>query len=54
MDIGIIAAIAMLGVWFAGTFFFEAPGSIHLLLTAGVFLLMWRIVLLGNAKRKAK
>jgi hypothetical protein len=54
MDIGIIAAIAMLGVWFAGTFFFEAPGAIHLLLTAGVFLLVWRIVLIGNGQTKSK
>jgi hypothetical protein len=50
MDIGIIAAVAMLAVWFTGTFFFEAPGAIHLLLTAGVFLLVWRVVLVGNAK----
>ncbi len=54
MDIGIVAAIAMLAVWFAGTFFFGAPGVIHLLLTAGVFLLVWRIVLVGNAKPKVK
>ena len=54
LDIGIIAAVAMLGVWFAGTFFFEAPGAIHLLLTAGVFLLVWRIVLIGNGKPKVK
>jgi hypothetical protein len=27
-----------------GTFAFEAPGWLHLLLTVGVFLLIWRIV----------
>ena len=48
MDIGIIAAIAMLIVWAAGTFFFDAPGYIHALLTGGVFLLIWRIVLRSN------
>jgi len=33
----------MLLVWAAGTWF-DAPGWIHLLLTAGVFLLVWRVV----------
>ena len=50
MDIGIIAAIAMLIVWAAGTFFFDAPGFIHALLTGGVFLLIWRIVVRSNAR----
>jgi hypothetical protein len=44
MDLGILAAIAMLLVWAVGTFAFEAPGWLHLLLTIGVFLLIWRIV----------
>ena len=48
MDLGIIAALAMLIVWAIGTFAFEAPGWLHLLLTAGVFLLIWRIVVRGT------
>lgn len=44
MDLGLLAAIAMLIVWAVGTFAFEAPGWLHLLLTVGVFLLIWRIV----------
>ena len=44
MDVWIIAAIAMLVVWAVGTFAFAGPGWIHLLLTAGVSLLIWRIV----------
>lgn len=51
MDLGIIAAIAMLIVWAVATFKFEAPGYVHLLLTAGVFLLIWRIVVRGSAKK---
>lgn len=43
MDLGILAAVAMLIVWAVGTFFFEAPGWLHILLTLGVFLLIWRI-----------
>lgn len=48
MDLGIIAAIAMLAVWAFATFTTEAPGWIHALLTLGVFLLIWRIVVRGT------
>jgi hypothetical protein len=48
MDLGILAAIAMLVVWAVATFKFEAPGWIHLLLSAGVFLLILRIVMRGT------
>ena len=51
MDLGIIAALAMLVLWAVATFVFEAPGYIHLLLTAGVFLLIWRIVVRGSPKK---
>lgn len=48
MDLGILAAIAMLVLWAVATFQFDAPGWVHLLLTAGVFLLIWRIVVRGT------
>ncbi len=51
MDLGIIAALAMLVLWGVATFVFEAPGYVHLLLTAGVFLLIWRIVVRGSQKK---
>jgi hypothetical protein len=44
MDVWTIAAIAMLVVWGIGTFALTAPGWIHLLLTVGLSLLVWRIV----------
>ncbi|MFI5312380.1 MAG: DUF5670 family protein [Gemmatimonadales bacterium] len=44
MDVVIAAAIAMLALWAVGTVFFDAPGWVHLLLTVGVFLLVYRIV----------
>jgi hypothetical protein len=44
MDVRILAAIAMLLLWVVGTFFLDAPGWINLLLSAGVFLVIWRIV----------
>lgn len=48
MDIGILAGVAMLIVWAIGTFVFEAPGWIHLLLSAGMFVIIYRIVVRGT------
>ena len=44
MDVALIAGIVMLVLWAAGTFFLEAPGWINLLLSLGVFVVIWRIV----------
>lgn len=44
MDLTLLAGIVMLVVWGGLTVATEAPGWIHLLLTAGVFLVIWRIV----------
>jgi hypothetical protein len=43
MDVGLIAGIVMLALWAAGTFFLDAPGWINLLLSVGVFVVIWRI-----------
>jgi hypothetical protein len=51
MDLGIIAGVAMLVVWAIATFVFEAPGWIHGLLTFGVFLIIYRIVVRGTRDR---
>lgn len=48
MDLGIIGALLMLVVWAAVTLFFGAPAWSNALLTAGVFLLIWRIVVRGT------
>jgi uncharacterized membrane protein len=48
MDLGIIAAIAMLVVWAVITFTTSAPGWIHILLTMGMSLLVYRIVVRGT------
>jgi steroid 5-alpha reductase family enzyme len=48
----ILLSIVMLVVWAAGTWF-EMAGWIHILLTAGVFLLAWRIATRG-AKAPAR
>ena len=52
MDLGIIAAIVMLVVWAFVTFATSAPGWIHILLTMGMFLLMYRIVIRGTRGRE--
>ena len=54
MNLGMVAAIAMLAVWAGGTMFFEAPGWIHVLLTAGVFLLIWSVVRRASAKGRSE
>jgi uncharacterized membrane protein len=48
MDLGLIAAIVMLVVWAVVTFTTTAPGWIHLLLTFGMFLLIYRIAVRGT------
>lgn len=48
MDLSLIAGVAMLLVWGGLTLTTEAPGWVHLLLTAGVFLIIWRIVVRGT------
>jgi steroid 5-alpha reductase family enzyme len=45
----ILLSIVMLVVWAVGTWF-EMAGWIHILLTAGVFLLAWRIATKGAKK----
>lgn len=43
MDVALIAGIVMLVLWAAGTFLLDAPGWINLLLSVGVFVVIWRI-----------
>jgi hypothetical protein len=47
MDIGILAAIAIIIIWAIATLL-NGPGWIHLLLTIGVSMLIWRIVVRGD------
>jgi hypothetical protein len=51
MDLISLAAIVMLVIWGVATFAYNAPGYVHLLLTVGVFLLIWRIVVRGTEHR---
>jgi hypothetical protein len=44
MDFSLLAGIVMLVAWGGITYTTDAPGWIHLLLTGGVFVIIWRIV----------
>ena len=48
MDLGIVAAIVLLIVWAIGALVMQGPGYIHLLLTLGVSLLIYRIAQRGS------
>ena len=48
MDIYITGAVALLLVWLGLVMTTDAPGWVHLLLTGGMFLLIWRIVVRGT------
>ena len=48
MDLWIVFAVLMLAVWAFVTFTTTAPGWIHLLLTVGMFVLIYRIVIRGT------
>lgn len=54
VDLLTIAGIAMLALWAAGTFAFDAPGIVHGLLTLGVFLIVLAAVRRSAAARGAK
>jgi hypothetical protein len=43
MDLGLVAGLVMLVGWAIATFVFSGPGWVHLFLSLGVFLVIWRI-----------
>jgi uncharacterized membrane protein len=49
MDLWIVVAILLIVLWAVGTFVLAVGGWIHLLLTVGVFLLLYRIVVRGTS-----
>ncbi len=52
MDLGIFGAVMMIVVWAVIVATSEAPGYTHLLLTLGVFLLIWRITVRSSRTPK--
>ena len=47
-----VSAVALLLLWAAGTFLFDAPGWIHLLLTGGIALWVYGIVSRSEPAKK--
>ena len=50
MDLGMIAAIVLLVIWAIGALLMSGPGWLHLLLTIGVSLVIYRIVARGSSR----
>ena len=50
MDLGILIGIVLIVVWAIGALAFDGPGWEHLLLTVGVFVVIWRIVVTGDRR----
>ena len=53
MDLGILLALALIAVWAVVALGFSGPGWIHLLLTVGVALFLWRVASRGRGKEAA-
>jgi uncharacterized membrane protein len=54
MDLGMVAAVVLLLVWAVVALVLQGPGWVHLLLTVGVSLLIYRIVVRGSSKEQTK
>ena len=53
MNLGIVGALVLLLVWAIAALVLEGPGWVHLLLTVGVSLLIYGIVVRGSRKGDA-
>jgi len=49
IDLGILAGVCLIVVWAIGVWF-DGSGWLHLLLTVGVFVIIWRIVVRGDRR----
>ena len=50
MDLGLLIGVALIVIWAIGALIYDGPGWIHVLLTVGVFVVIWRIVVRGNRR----
>jgi uncharacterized membrane protein len=53
MDLRMLGAIALLLIWAIAALVLEGPGWVHLLLTIGVSLLIYSIVVRGSSRDDA-
>jgi hypothetical protein len=54
MNVASAVGIALIVIWAIITFAFDAPGWVHLLLTLGVFVLIWGIVMRGTREQPGR
>ena len=54
MDLRMLGAIALLVIWAIAALVLEGPGWVHLLLTIGVSLLIYSVVVRGSSKDDAR
>lgn len=54
MDLGIVVALVMLAVWAVVALGFSGPGWIHILLTLGIALFIWRVVDVNTRKKRGR
>ncbi|MFL5607419.1 MAG: hypothetical protein ACJ8AD_13300 [Gemmatimonadaceae bacterium] len=54
MDLGLLGAIALLVIWAIAALVLQGPGWVHLLLTMGVSLLIYRIVARGSSRERPR
>jgi uncharacterized membrane protein len=50
MDLRMLGALALLLIWAIAALVYEGPGWVHLLLTVGVSLLIYSVVVRGSSK----
>ncbi|HEX3865560.1 MAG TPA: hypothetical protein VHV78_02370 [Gemmatimonadaceae bacterium] len=53
MDGGIVIGVALIVIWAIGALGYNGPGWLHLLLSLGVFIVIWRIVVRGDRRHPA-
>ena len=53
MDLRMFGALALLLIWAIAALVLEGPGWVHLLLTIGVSLLIYRVVARGSSGKDA-
>jgi uncharacterized membrane protein len=54
MDLGLLGAFALLIIWAIAALVLQGPGWVHLLLTMGVSLLIYRIVARGSSRDRTR
>ena len=54
MDLGLVGAFAILVIWAIAALVLQGPGWVHLLLTIGVSLVIYRVVARGSSREEPK